>query len=142
VAVRKDGTTFPVLVKMHHGFREGRISGSRGLALDITDRKQRLEEMTRMAKFESLGTLAGGIAHDFNNILAVILGNIELAQFDVGPETKAGAALSDAVEGCWAATELTGRFITFSAGGVPRRKTLPMGPLLNETVPLFSAAPT
>ncbi|MCF8131054.1 MAG: response regulator [Deltaproteobacteria bacterium] len=137
VAVRKDGTTFPVLVKMHPVFHDGRISGSRGLALDITDRKQRFEEMTRMAKFESLGTLAGGIAHDFNNILAVVLGNIELAQFDVAPETQAGEALSDAVEGCWAATELTGRFITFSAGGVPRKKTLSMAPLLNETVPLF-----
>jgi two-component system cell cycle sensor histidine kinase/response regulator CckA len=137
IAVRKDGTTFPVLVKIHPVLHEGRISGSRGLVLDITDRKQRFEEMVRMAKFESLSTLAGGIAHDFNNILAVILGNIELAQFDVEPETQAGEALSDAVEGCWAATDLTGRFITFSAGGVPRRRTLPMGPLLNETVPLL-----
>ncbi len=136
-AVRKDGTTFPVMVKMHPVLHEGRISGSRGLALDITDRKQRFEEMTRMAKFESLGTLSGGIAHDFNNILAVILGNIELAQFDVAPETQAGEALSDAIQGCRAATELTGRFITFSAGSVPKRRTLPMGPLLNETVPLF-----
>ena len=28
---------------------------------------------------EAVGTLAGGIAHDFSNVLAIILGNAELA---------------------------------------------------------------
>ena len=36
----------------------------------------------RHRKWKQIGTLAGGIAHDFNNMLAVILGNAELALDD------------------------------------------------------------
>jgi len=58
--------------------------------VDITERKRRLKVMIRMAKFESLGTLAGGIAHDFNNLISIILGNIGLAKWDMAPETPEG----------------------------------------------------
>ena len=137
VAMRKDETTFPVLVKIDPILNGKRLSGFRGFALDITDREQRLDERMRMAKLQSLGTLAGGIAHDFNNILSVILGNIELAQFDVAPESRAHHALANAAMGCQTATELTGRFITFSEGGAPEKRTVSMSALLNNMVPLF-----
>ena len=38
------------------------------------------QELLKVIKLESLGTLAGGIAHDFNNMLAALFGNIELAK--------------------------------------------------------------
>ena len=136
VAKRKDGTTFPVLVHIHPFFDEDGVSGLRGFAVDITERKQRLEEMTRMAKLESLGTLAGGIAHDFNNLLSIILGSIELAKWDMAPETPSARALKDAERGCHTAKELTGQFITFSRGGDPQMRTTPIDTLLRNTVRL------
>lgn len=55
-------------------------------AWDIVSRKlaeQAQQEMqsalTQLQKMELVGQLAGGIAHDFNNMLAVIIGNIEMA---------------------------------------------------------------
>ena len=36
-------------------------------------------ELRHAQKMEAVGTLAGGIAHEFNNILAVIMGNADLA---------------------------------------------------------------
>ncbi len=140
-AMRKGGSTFPVLTKMCPVFHDGRLTGIMGMSLDITDRKRRFDETMRLAKLESLGTLAAGITHDFNNILSVILWNIELARFDVAPETPAGEALENAVEGCAAASELTERFITFSERGVPKKETIAMGPFLEGAVPiLFSGS--
>jgi PAS domain S-box-containing protein len=50
----------------------GRVSGYRGVAIDMTERRQAEVAIARMQRLDSLGTLAGGIAHDFNNVLHAI----------------------------------------------------------------------
>jgi PAS domain S-box-containing protein len=37
-------------------------------------------QLLRAAKMETIGQLTSGIAHDFNNILAIIIGNVDLAK--------------------------------------------------------------
>lgn len=58
-----------------------------GFTQDITEQKeqerQRLQlesELLHSRKMEALGTMASGMAHNFNNNLAIIMGNLELAQ--------------------------------------------------------------
>jgi PAS domain S-box-containing protein len=50
---------------------------------DVSRRKQMEAQLQQAHKMEAIGTLTGGVAHDFNNILAIILGNTELALDDV-----------------------------------------------------------
>ncbi len=69
---------------------KNKITGTTGIARDITERKRAEEEkrkletqFQRAQKFESIGTLAGGIAHDFNNLLMAIQGNASLMLMDI-----------------------------------------------------------
>ncbi len=95
----------------------GRIVASVSVIADVTERK-RVEEALRQAqKLESLGVLAGGIAHDFNNLLTAILGNLNLAQLVVSPESPAQPYL-DAVEKIvLKAAELTRQMLAYSGKG-------------------------
>ena len=103
---------------------------------DVTDRKKMEEELIKMRKLESLGVLAGGIAHDFNNILAVIMGNISLAQIYVDPGEKIYEILEQAEKASFRAKELTERFVTFSEGGAPKKKTVSISELVKDSVSL------
>jgi PAS domain S-box-containing protein len=89
-ALRKDGSTFPVMIHSAPIFKEGKPVGLRGFIVDISERKKAEEERRKLEvqfqqaqRFEALGTLAGGIAHDFNNLLMNIQGNTSLMLFEI-----------------------------------------------------------
>ena len=88
---RKDGSVFPVEVRIQAFNRGGRLFYI-ALASDITERKHaeaerlKLEERLRQAeKMEAIGRFASGIAHDFNNVLGGIIAYGEML-FDEAPE--------------------------------------------------------
>jgi PAS domain S-box-containing protein len=85
----KDGTTLPVLVYSSPIYDELRITGIRGVAIDVSplkkaeeEREQLREQLYRSEKLAALGTLVGGVAHDFNNMLQIIVGYSEIVMDD------------------------------------------------------------
>ena len=58
----------------------GTITGTVGLALDITDQARLREQMLQSQKMDSIGRMAGGIAHDLNNLLTAVLGFVDLSE--------------------------------------------------------------
>jgi signal transduction histidine kinase len=54
----------------------GEITGTIGVALDITDRKLMEAKLIQAERLASLGTLAAGVAHEINNPLTYIMANI------------------------------------------------------------------
>jgi len=95
LALRRDGTTFPVEATLSSAIVEDRLSGF-AVFHDITERKRTENILVQSEKMRSLGEMASGVAHDFNNSLTTILGNIKLLK-DVGVNEAAADKL-DAIE--------------------------------------------
>ncbi len=88
---------------------------------DITERKQAKKDKEKLQaqlqqalKMESIGTLTGGIAHDFNNIMAIILGNTELALDDVPKWNSAHSSLEEIKTASLRAKNIVKQLLSFS----------------------------
>ena len=109
-------------------------------ARDLTSRKRAeaqrslLEAQLRESqKMQAVGTMAGGIAHDFNNILSAILGNVELAKEDAGPNSPAQVSLHEIEKAGRRARDLVRQILTFSRNEAPRRSPVVLAELVSET---------
>jgi PAS domain S-box-containing protein len=56
--------------------RTGAITGTIGVALDITERKVMEAKLIQAERLASMGTLAAGVAHEINNPLTYVMANI------------------------------------------------------------------
>lgn len=91
-------------------------------------------EAQRVRQLESIGILAGGIAHDFNNILQVIVGYLSMAKMTVATDSRLHEYLELSEEAATQASELAGKLLTFSKGGVAVMKKESLIPMLRDEV--------
>jgi two-component system, cell cycle sensor histidine kinase and response regulator CckA len=81
-------------------------------------------------QIQRLRVLAGGIAHNFNNLLTAVLGNAELARFDIPEEHPAHESLAQIAPVVQRAADLANQLLAY-AGNAP---ILPKSLDLNELV--------
>lgn len=119
-AKRKDGSTFPALINTTAINHEGKPAGLRGFLIDMTEKKNLEQQLTRAQKMEAVGTLAGGIAHDFNNLLMGILGNVSLMLMDFDESHPFFDRLKSVEEYVQRGSDLTKQLLGFARGGSMR----------------------
>jgi signal transduction histidine kinase/ActR/RegA family two-component response regulator len=117
-----------------------------GITLDITEqrrtekeREQLKEQLHHAHKMEAIGTLAGGIAHDFNNMLAVIIGNAELALEDI-KEEEARGNLEQILLASRRSRDLVKQILTFSRKDRRDAKMVEIVAVARETYGLLRAS--
>jgi nitrogen-specific signal transduction histidine kinase/CheY-like chemotaxis protein len=101
--------------------------------------KASLEAQLRESqKMEAIGTLAGGIAHDFNNILAVILGNAELARHfrsETNPQTF--HCIEEIYKAGMRARDLVRQLLAFCRRQPTDRKSISLTPIIEDSIRLL-----
>ncbi|UCH21318.1 MAG: PAS domain S-box protein [Deltaproteobacteria bacterium] len=136
-ALRKDGSTFPVILRSSAITRNSKPVGLRGVIIDISERKRLEEQLHQALKMESIGTLAGGIAHDFNNLLLGIQGRTSLMLKDIDssdPKFEHLIGIEDSVE---SAAILTKQILGFARGGKYENKPTDLNVLLDNSADMF-----
>ncbi len=116
-------------------FSEYQVTGQ-----DITKQKNdeieksKIELFQRRAqKLEALGTLSAGIAHDFNNILAVLLGNVQLATDDVPEGSRTRKNIDEMTKAILRARDMVKQILTFCRKGEQTLRPLSLTPFVKES---------
>jgi len=94
--------------------KSGRVFQYTAVRTDITHIKETEKLLRHSQKMEAIGELTGGIAHDFNNLLGIIIGNLELAMFKAGDDTKLQKQLGSAMSAAFRGADITRRLLNFS----------------------------
>ena len=81
---------------------------------DLSELKQREEQLRHSQKMDAVGQLTGGIAHDFNNILGIILGNLEILDSTIREEEKQKQRLKKAIKSVDRGSNLIKKLLSFS----------------------------
>jgi PAS domain S-box-containing protein len=78
LARREDASTFPVIIHTTAIVRGDRAVGLRGIAIDITERKETEKHLLRVERLVAIGETARMIGHDLRNPLQGISGAVEI----------------------------------------------------------------
>lgn len=128
---RKDGTTFPVEIRIRTFIAGGRALNL-ALARDITARRELEERFRQSQKLEAIGRLAGGVAHDFNNLLTVINAQTELLLASCGHDAPLCSELAVIRDAGDRGTALTAQLLAFGRRTIATPKPLDLAALVGR----------
>ena len=113
VGRRENGEEFP----MHLGIGEMTVQGKTlfiGSVSDLSDIKKIDRQLQKKQQLEAVGQLTGGIAHDYNNLLAVMMGNLELALNEIDSDNPLTNNLEQCLSSVNKAATLTQQLLSYS----------------------------
>lgn len=141
-ALRKDGSEFPVILKMTSIATNGVIEGWRGIIVDLTERERneaRRMELEQKAvvssHMASIGELASGIAHEVNNPLASIVLYSQLLMEESLPNNIKRDVMS-IYESAVRATNIIRRLLTFARQQLQKRTPVNINDIVEVTLEL------
>ncbi len=135
--VRVDGT----IATLHGAAKTefdaaGKPIKTTGVNMDVSEEEALRAELENMQRVEALGALSAGVAHDFNNVLAVIMGNLELASVASTPE-ELQKSNSIALHACQQGKALTMQLLTFGRKSQLRPQISDVNQIIAKLTPML-----
>lgn len=115
----------------------GQVVAITGAARDVTKREKMESDLRQTYKMEAIGTLAGGVAHEFNNMLGIIIGNIELALYDVPEWNPVRGNLEAINSASLRAKDVVRQLLSFSRKTKQNKKPIKIDAILKESAMLL-----
>ncbi|MBF0412819.1 MAG: PAS domain S-box protein [Desulfamplus sp.] len=126
---------------------KGRIRGSVGVFLDITEKKQaeikqkELEAVNlRLQKAQSLGQMAGGIAHLFNNYLCAVSGNLELALEDLPEDSFVIGNIIEAMKAARLCSNVSVSMLTYLGQSIVKPELIDISEFCRSSLTHFQSS--
>ena len=94
-------------------------------------------QLRHSQRLESVGLLAGGVSHEFNNLLAVILGNTELALLQVPPEEPLHNDLLEVQKAAQRSAALTKQLLAFARRQPVEPRELELNGIVSGTLTML-----
>ena len=111
--VVREGKAFEVHVAPLYA-ANGAVTGIVGLALDVTERRQREAAAREAQEAAVVGTLAGGVAHEVNNMMTVVLAFADLLSEDLAGQVEPLAEVAQIRHAAHRAADITRQLLAFS----------------------------
>ncbi|WP_094194396.1 hybrid sensor histidine kinase/response regulator [Bradyrhizobium viridifuturi] len=137
-AKRKSGAVFPAELAITTWRNENGAQLYCGTLTDVTERKQAERLVAERQRLDAIGLLAGGVAHDFNNSLAVILGNLELAEPRIG-DRAAQHLVERALQAAKLASTVTKRLLALARKPEGEWEIVSLNDVVREMMPLLES---
>lgn len=146
-AKRKDGSHFEVLMYARLAYDENGKEIYPTSSVDVSKSKQdererrSLEEQLQYArKMEAIGTLSGGISHEFNNILAILIGNIELAMVDIKDQESLKEYLGEMKSASLRGKKVVQQLLNFSRTSSGTTRSVNLEKIVRDSVGIMKAS--
>ncbi len=113
---------------------DGIISGSEGIAKDLTRVKTMMTQLASSEKMASIGQMAAGVAHEINTPLGVILGYSQLLLDDFPADTEEGESLVVIERQTKACRKIVADLLKFSRQSESSRETISINEIVADVL--------